>query len=342
MYNYILFQVKVNDSYYLGKFILNILNYSIYSYSNKESTINNYIKNWFNLVYKDYFNENIESNAVIILMNEFIDKIDSIHVDITINQKEKQINFKDKQINLENYDKIYKLIYKQFDIDFDLDIDYEEDELEYILDNLIVSDQVEEEFDKYFDNDGNYKEQYYKEIKELEGKEENKGKCLEEILFDNFEKEYLLRYKYMFEEDFKKDQIVNVNKRLEILEYIINKYHNVNKSLHNYCIEKFCTQLIRKYKYTGDNLEKIRYNFIVTSYKVTTTSDYSKINIGFKSNKSNVKGDGQYIEGGNNKSGTYTNISCFIKDMDHDVKFDDIGENLIDYITYQMRYIKKV
>jgi hypothetical protein len=345
IYNYILFQIKVNNTYYLGKFILNILNYSVYNYSNKESTLNTYIEKWFNLVYKDYFenvDENIESNVVIILLNEKIDNIEKIYVDITINQQDKSICFKDKQNNLTNYDKIFKLLNKQSDTNLDLDIDYEDDELEYILDNSFVSDKVEEAFGKYLDKNGNYKKKYLREIKELEEKEENQDKCLEEILFEKFEKEYLEKYKYILDENFKKSKIENVNKRLEILEYIINKYHNVNKSLHNYCLEKYCTQLIRKYKYTDDNLEKIRYNFIVTSLNVKNSHEYSEINIYFSSNKSNVKGEGKYIEGGNYKSGTYTNISSNINDKDNNIDFDDIGEKLIDYITYQMRYIKKV
>lgn len=350
IYNYILFQIKVDNTYYLGKFILNILNYSIYNYSNKESTLNTYIENWFNILYKDYFknideniDENIESNVVIILLNEKIDNIEKIYVDIIINQEDKSICFKDKQIDSLNYDKIFKLINKHSDTNLNLvlDIDYDDDELEYIVDNSFVSNKVEEAFGKYLDKNGNYKKKYVKEIKEFTEKEENKDKCLEEILIEKFEKEYLEKYKYILDEDFKKLKIENVNKRLEILEYIINKYYNINKSLNNYCIEKYCTQLFRKYKYTDDNFEKLRYNFIVTSYNVKKAYEYSEINIYFTSNKSNVKGEGTYIEGGNYKSGTYTNISCYINDNDYNVDFDDISQNLIDYITNQMRYIKK-
>ena len=48
-------------------------------------------------------------------------------------------------------------------------------------------------------------------------------------------------------------------------------------------MNKNLTQKIRRYKYLDNNLEKIRYNFIVTSYDTESERDYEEINIKFKS-----------------------------------------------------------
>lgn len=339
IYNYILFQIKVDDTYYLGKFILNILNYSIYNYFNKESTFDNYIEKWFNLIYKDNFNENIKSNVLIILIEEKKEKIEKIHVDIIFNQENKSINFLNKEISLENYNKIYKEINNQFDIDFN--VDYDDDELEIIIDKTLIYEKVEEGLNKYIHSKtGDYKKKYLKEIKELTEKEENKDKCLETILFEKFKKDYLEKYEYMLNEDFKNLKLQKINKKLEVLGHIINKYYKINKSLHNYCINKYCTQLFRKYKYTDDNLEKIKYNFVVMSFDIKKGEDeYSEINIYFESTKSNVKGEGEYKEGGNYRSGTFSKTTCYIEDNDYDNRknLNNIGKDLINYVINSLK-----
>ncbi len=340
IYNYILFQIKVNDTYYLGKFILNILNYSIYNYFNKESTFDNYIEKWFNLIYKDNFNENIKSNVLIILIEEKKEKIEKIHVDIIFNQENKSINFLNKEISLENYEKIYKEINNQFDINFD--IDYDDDELEIIIDKPLIYEKVEEGLNKYIHSKtGNYKKKYLKEIKDLIEKEEYKDECFESILFEKFKKEYLEKYKYMLHEDFKNLKLQNIYKKIEVLKYIIDKYRNINKSLHNYCINKYCTQLFREYKYTDDNLEKIKYNFVVTSYNIYEDDENSEINIYFESIKSNVKGEGcRNIKGSEYRIGTFNKTTCYIDDNDYDnhKELNNIGKDLINYVINQMKY----
>ncbi len=334
-YNDIIFQVKVNKSHLWGKFILNILDYGIYQYINNDTNMESYIKHWFNLVYSNLnkIDTPLESEVQIVLTQEKIPNIDKLYFDIEINQESKLVKILDFNLDSENYKNYYNKINSQLNID--LDTDYDSDELEYVIDDEYVQNKVEEEFPKYLTKEFVVRKKFKDEVKKLE---EKYGDCLEGALYQMYKEQYFEKFNYMKEEKFIKSKLENSDKKLKILEYLIENFYSVNSSLHKYCLNKYATQLFRKFKYQNDNLTKIKYNFVVTSFEVEKKYQHSEIKIDFKSLTSDVTGQGSFIEGGNNKSGTYTKIYCDIDKGDIDSKLE---KELIDYVTYEMSYIKK-
>ncbi len=334
-YTDIIFQVKVNTSHYWGKFKINMFDYGIYQYINNDVSIKTYIENWFNLVYSNLnkMDNQVQCEVQIVLTQEEIPNINKLYFDIDINQETKLIKILDFNLDTENYKDYYNKINSELNID--LDTDYDADELEYLVDDTYVQNKVEEEFPKYLTKEFVVRKKFKDEVKKLE---EKYGDCLEGALYKMYKEQYFKKLNYMKEEEFIKSKLENSDKKLEILEYLIKNFYCVNSSLHKYCVKKYATQLCRKFKYQNDNLTKIKYNFVITSFEVEEEYQHSEIKIDFKSFTSDVKGSGSFIEGGNNKSGTYTKIYCDIDDEEIDSK---LGKELIDYVTYEMRYIKK-
>lgn len=338
-YNDIIFQAKVNENYYWGKFKINILDFGIFQYQNKDSEMCNYVEKWFNLTYSNFNKSSFECEIQIVMIKENIKNINKLHFDFIFDQETKIIKTLDKEVETEIYKTYYNKIHQQLNID--LEKDYDSDELEYKIDDNYLRDKVEKGFDKYLTKDGSVRKKYITEVEELESKY---NVCLESALYKLYEEEELEKFNYMKEEEFIKSKIEDADKKLKVLEYLIENFNRFNDSLHEYCVKKYATQLCRKFKYNNEYLTKVRYNFVVTSFNTESRHECGEIKIDFESQTGKIKGNGSFEEGGNNKRGTYSNIYFDIcNDDDNDnYEFDeDIGKELIDYITYEMRYIEK-
>ncbi len=353
-FNDIIFQAKVGETNYLGLFKLHILNYAIFDYQNREDiddddesdnkiTKENYIEKWINLsynkLYNDYnklYKQDFDSKVVIIGIYQNTKMTEQLHFDIIINQCTKKIKLKDFEFNIEDYEDIYKSVHNNNIIN--LEKDYDDDELEYVIDLNFVYKKVEEDYKKYYDEEDDIREEYKEEIELME--KNNKGLCLEEILQNKYKKELEDKYKHMKEEEFKKSKIEDVEKRLKILKFLMKNYKKINSSFYDFCINKNLTQKMRRYKYLDDNLEKIRYNFVVTSYDTESERDYEEINIKFKSLNYNVEGKGSCIQR-DDRYGRRTTFNCNIDDKDNNFDFDeheDLLKEIIDNITDEIRY----
>ncbi len=352
-FNDIIFQAKVGETDYLGLFKLNILNYAIFDYQNREDidddesenkiTKENYIEKWINLSYNKLYNnynklykQDFESKVVIIGIYQNTKLTEQLHFDIIINQYTKKIKLKDFEFNIEDYEDIYKSVHNNNIIN--LEKDYDDDELEYVIDLNFVYKKVEEDYKKYYDEEDDIREEYKEEIELME--KNNKGLCLEEILQNKYKKELEDKYKHMKEEEFKKSKIEDVEKRLKILKFLMKNYKKINSSFYDFCINKYLTQKMRRYKYLDDNLEKIRYNFVVTSYDTESERDYEEMNIKFKSLNYNVEGKGSCIQR-DDRYGRRTTFNCNIEDKDNKFDFDeyeDLFKEIIDNITDELIY----
>ncbi len=336
-YNNIIFQVKVNEHYYWGKFKINLIDYGIFQYKNQDLLMINYMKKWFDLSYSQLKKTDSDCKIIILVNKKKIDSIDELHFDIIFDQELAYIKIEDFEMDSTIYTKYYKQIHSQMDID--LELDYDTDELEYTVNEDHTRNKVEEAFNKYLDEEYEIKKEYEEEIKQIE---EKYNDCLEGALIKLYEEEQINKFDYMKEESFANCKITDVNKKLEILEYLIENFSDTNKSLHAYCLKKYATQLCRKFKYIDNNLTKIRYNFVVTSFTQDNEHEHAEIKINFESKTSKVTGSGTYVEGGNNKRGTYSKIWCEIENKNDNYEFEnETEEELIDYITDKMRYIKK-
>jgi hypothetical protein len=346
-FNDIIFQVKINDEYFLGYFKLNILNYAIFDYQNREDidddesknkiTKENYIEEWLNRTYSKLYVRSFNSKVIIIEIYENTELIDKLNFDIIMNQYTKKIKLKDFEFNIEDYEDIYKSVHNNNNI-INLEKDYNDDELEYVVDLNFVYKKVEEDYKKYYDEEYDIREEYKEEIDLME--KNNKGLCLEEILQNKYKKELEDKYKHMKEEEFKKSKIEDVEKRLKILKFLMKNYKKINSSFYDFCINKYLTQKMRRYKYLDDNLEKIRYNFVVTSYDTESERDYEEMNIKFKSLNYNVEGKGSCIQR-DDRYGRRTTFNCNIEDKDNKFDFDeyeDLFKEIIDNITDELRY----
>ncbi len=355
-FNDIIFQAKVGETDYLGLFKLNILNYAIFDYQNREDsdddyesenkiTKENYIEKWINLsynkLYNDYnklYKQDFDSKVVIIGIYQNTKLTEQLNFDIIINQYTKKIKLKDFELNIEDYDIFYQTIHKLAKCNIDLEKDYDDDELEYVVDWNIIQKKVEEDFDKYLDEECDVREEYKEEIELIEKKYD--GNCLEEKLQNKYKKEIEEKYKHMKKDEFKKSKIEDVEKRLKILKFLMKNYKKINSSFYDFCINKNLTQKMRRYKYLDDNLEKIRYNFVVISYDTESERDYKEINIKFKSLNYNVEGKGSCIQR-DDRYGRRTTFNCNIDDKDNKFDFDeyeDLFKEMIDNITDELIY----
>lgn len=339
-YNDVIFQSKVNENYYWGKFKINLLNFGIFQYQDKNKSIDDYIKTWFNLTYSKLSKDNIECKIQIVTIKDKINNVNELYFDFVFDQETKFIKAKE----LELYSEIYTTFYNQIhtELNINLENDYDSDELEYKINRTYLNDKVENVgFKKYLTRDGSVRKKYENEVNELESKY---NACLESALYKMYEEDEIQKFNYMKDESFIKLKIENSNKKLHILEFLTESFSYCDESLHDYCLKKYATQLCRKFKYTGDNLTKIRYNFIVTNFDVKRKYQHNEIKIEFESLTGKIKGSGKFVEGGNNKSGTYSKIDSYISNNDEDSNYEfdeNIGDELIDYITYQMRNIGK-
>jgi hypothetical protein len=361
-FNNIIFQTKINDIYSFGLCKLNILDYGILEYQHREEnndeteniTKEIYIQKWIYQIFLKYYKQEFNSKIMIMEIYENTETTNQLHFDIIIEQDKQKIKMMDLELDTEIYNELFKIIHNNSVIH--IEKDYDDDELEYIVDWNYIYKKVGEEFDKYLDEEGDIKEEYEEEVKMIENN--NQGLCLEEILQNKYKNEYEERYKHMKEEDFKTCKIEDVEKRLNILKFLMKKYKTKNSSFYEYCVNKYLTQKIRKYRYTDylvidkkyvhqysyqnngkeSNLEKIRYNFIVTSYDFETEHNYEEIVICFKSLTYDVKGKGKCIQM-DDRYGKKTTFECSIEDKDNKYDFDEnFFCQIINEITDEFRY----
>ncbi len=254
MFNTLLFQVQFSDKNYLGKIKFHLINYGCVEYSFTSSCSSTSLNDILTNYIKNYA--------------DLLKKNDSEEYQI------KSLLKDDCQIMLSP------------DIRYDLEIDESKSWA------LILNTEFEGE--KFIELK-NKSEKNHKNVTE-----KSKYFTLEDISidYDPDEPEYALGNKEEMEEiyskEFQEKKLLDANKKIQLLCFIIKKYKHNYSELFDYLKCKLLTQYCRAFKYTNENFRRLKYNFVVTSVDIRFFGDSSyEKTIQFRSQSGEITGRGE-------------------------------------------------
>ncbi len=253
IYKQVLFQIRIDQSYYFGILTYNFLKYSYLEftiekceqngeynyYKSKSDKINESMTQYIDSFIHTIMNEREytiyciaeigDPNSAIIFDNR-------ISIDCVIDEKEKKFTFLDKNIIDEEFTNMQEEVYIKNNIwNF---TDYEDDEEPFTEDIHYESEDSDDD-----DEDEEEESEFQKECKKYES------------------------MKHSYSKEFREKCEKDAYKKRKFWHFVCNKMKN-NKELRKYCRLREATQSCREFIYTGYNLFKVRHLFFCDSMDI--------------------------------------------------------------------------